>query len=851
MLLQRIKQKFAEKNLKVLFFFDPEEEYKEALKEIEETEIKLIIANQNYFQIKYLIEEEWSANKIFLYHSFSRPAKNELTEYPLTDLLLANQELIIDPTADIMDQLNIDHKFGSLLRKYKRWVNAKKYQNLLLPILTEKQFNPNKFLSAIISLIIGEKRTANETYNLIKIFEHLNDGESNWEKLSENISRYQELEEHLKETIYRLTNLEVEDLSFDSLKSLFLKLKYNIITLSIAEAGKEDRYAKLKFSDELSRAKVDLFFKEWRADREKFRSFENVFNRLGADVDEDAIMEAYGIHSEYGVRTQKILSIVINHAFKDVIIQPETIIERFTPWRNNPDEYSGFESHLGFLINAAKFFSLLKNYSDFDFNYLDEYVERYRKELHKLDLHYRHAFTWYQRLDREISNQDAKTVFDELNAKYDQYVIELNNGWMKILDENAFDLNSTKATKQYNFYNTFVKSKEHKKVVIISDAFRYELAVDLQEALMLDSNNRMETHAMLASIPSYTNLGMTNLLPNRGIKTVITADSIDYSINDIASGSQNRGKILRAFEPDSVAIGFASFNQMNLSEQRDLLKQNRVVYIYHNWMDSIGDKKSSEYYTFESVEQCVEQLSMLIQRLYKSLNTYNIIVTADHGFLFNYREIPEASRQPFPTVKSILKEHTRFYLTEDKMKPEGTYMFPLSNTTNFDSDVNVIIPKAINRFRKKGAVGVQFVHGGSSLQEIVVPVFELYRNRRNKAKDVTFRRLDKLKSMSTSSAFFKILQDHPVGEEYKPLDVQIAIYDLKNEPITSEYELTLNSTGEFPSGRTFEFKLELNAAGARARTGYLRAFAKSDIEKLNPLLNDLIKINTLTEIDEF
>ncbi len=268
-------------------------------------------------------------------------------------------------------------------------------------------------------------------------------------------------------------------------------------------------------------------------------------------------------------------------------------------------------------------------------------------------------------------------------------------------------------------------------------------------------------------------------------------------------------------------------------------------------MDNIGDKRSSEYYTFEAVEQCIDQLKVLIKKLYSSLNMYNIYVTADHGFLFNYNEIKENSRQVFPKVENCLKEHTRFCITIDKLKSKDLFTVALENTTNIQTEAAVLLPKGINRFRKLGGFGVQFVHGGASLQELIVPVIQLSRQRNAKFEEVTFTRLDQVRSMATSSAKFKILQDQAVGDKYKSISVLFALYDLENHLISDEVEIKLEAVSEQPSERMFEFKLDLNALGSSTKTAYLKAYNTKDLDRLNPIINDLIKINTLTEIDEF
>ncbi len=63
-----------------------------------------------------------------------------------------------------------------------------------------------------------------------------------------------------------------------------------------------------------------------------------------------------------------------------------------------------------------------------------------------------------------------------------------------------------------------------------------------------------------------------------------------------------------------------------------------------------------------------------------------------------------------PKGKGYSKDNSRFVISEAfEGKPDG-YVLDMKNTTNIDTDLKIAIPRAINRFRKQGNIGVQFVH---------------------------------------------------------------------------------------------------------------------------------------------
>lgn len=847
MITEKIKQKFSEIDYPILFLFDADKEYEEELMSYDQSDFKIVTVDRNFFAVKYAVEFREKTDKILLYHLSNEPQEKQYINYPLTDLLLAADILAMDEISDLLQQYKIPLQQRENVSKVKKWIKAKKNQSKILPALTNNPFEINKLYTAVISIILEEKKTGNIAFNLIRIFEILQEGQTAWEK-KQQILVNAGLDETVKLNIAQLLSIEAEDLRFDTLKNLWLQLKYNLLTAPIAEAEPIDVYKTLKIKDDTAKIKITNFFKDWQDDKNKSLNFEIIFDELGASINEEKIYQWYGSAQEYGIRTKKIVQSLLSNSLKEILINPSEIVSQYASFNNNSEQYEGYEQKVSFILNTARFFEMIRRYSDFVFNKPQEYIQRYEKELYKLDGFYRVAFTAYQQFSEEMLS-DYETVFAELNKTYDQYLIDVNNPWVKSLDEIGFDFDKLTTAKQFNFYNDFVAPITNKKVVIISDAFRYELGIELMNELKVESDNNITCSAMLASIPSYTNLGMSNLLPNKTIGAIITDENIDYSIAEIKTVSTNREQILKLAESNSGVIDYATFSKFNTEEGRNYLRDKHTVYVYHNWMDAIGDKQGSEYYTFESAEQCITQLKTLIRKLYGNFNIYNVLVTADHGFLFNYKKISDATSQQLPVLKNTLKDHTRFCLTTDTNDYADTYQFPLSATTNIVSEVQVILPKAINRFRKKGNIGKQFVHGGGALQEVIVPVLQLYRNRRNLAKKVNFKRIDTIKSVSTS--FFKLnfLQVEPIGSDYKSRILRVAIYDIDNQIISNEEEVILNLTSELPAERSFEVRMELSSKGSKTKIGYVKVYDKED--NLNPLLNDLLKINLLEEIDSF
>ncbi|MGL4989584.1 MAG: PglZ domain-containing protein [Sarcina sp.] len=74
------------------------------------------------------------------------------------------------------------------------------------------------------------------------------------------------------------------------------------------------------------------------------------------------------------------------------------------------------------------------------------------------------------------------------------------------------------------------------------------------------------------------------------------------------------------------------------------MKGYKLVYIYHNFVDAIGDKTNTENNTFKAAEQAIDDIMWLRDKITGWLGGINILVTADHGFLYQRSSLEESSK---------------------------------------------------------------------------------------------------------------------------------------------------------------------------------------------------------------
>lgn len=331
-----------------------------------------------------------------------------------------------------------------------------------------------------------------------------------------------------------------------------------------------------------------------------------------------------------------------------------------------------------------------------------------------------------------------------------------------------------------------ILEKEQTRVfVIISDALRYEAAYELHNQLAERENGKSDIQPMAASYPSYTQLGMAALLPHRELE--VDEKKVIYADGKSTKGMENRLKVLRSVEPQTEVLKLKELLDMKTSEAEQLLKGKRLVYLYHDHIDALGDNKKSERETYGAVQQSIQDLHYAVDRLSR-LQAKRIFITADHGFLFQFKQIEEHGKISAVDGK-VLEGSRRFAIGHHLSVPEGAIKLterqtPLKNT-------EVVLAKSLNRFKTGG--GLQFIHGGALPQEAVVPLIEYRRIEKAQPVDIAVAMINKV--ITNYRVPISFYQEQSVSDEYTSRKVRAAFYQGK-ERISNEVEVVFDLKGE-------------------------------------------------------
>ena len=360
---------------------------------------------------------------------------------------------------------------------------------------------------------------------------------------------------------------------------------------------------------------------------------------------------------------------------------------------------------------------------------------------------------------------------------------------------------------QNTFFKNYIKPFEDKKgraIVIISDAFRYELAKELNYKL-LELGAKSEVNYMLGLVPSYTKLGMASLLPNNKLSLIEGSD--DILVDDMKSSSVNdRDSILKKECEESMAIKYDDLIAMTKPEWKKLFSGKKIVYIYHDTVDNAGEHNENKL--FDACEQAINEIYELVKSLHTTFSGVDLYITADHGFFYKRSKLESSDKTK--KDENATKQKTRFSYSDKKSTEEGIISINLDYLFG-DNSGYVNIPKGNMIFGRQGS-GFNYIHGGILPQEILVPVIDFKSNRNiEEAQKVEITYSGLSSKITNAITYLDFVQNNKVDENNKECRYLLHFEDEnvkndKNERISNECVIIANYENTDVKDRFFREK---------------------------------------------
>jgi len=502
-----------------------------------------------------------------------------------------------------------------------------------------------------------------------------------------------------------------------------------------------------------------------------------------------------------------------------------------------------YRHHYGALLALARFERAYNDYKGSCGNAegLAGLFAGYIASWHEVDRHYREFFLACKRMGETRFRKALAPAEAKIMKRYDEFLSDLTNRWQThLMDEERWPPASVPS--QECFFHDRVElafpqaDRSHRLAVVISDALRYEAGKDLAERLSasraagLAGKISVSCDAAVCMLPSYTQLGMAALLP-AGTLEIDPASCRVLKDGKPTDGLQNRGSLIAPAIEGARALSAEKMLEKGSVD----LEGVPLAFVYHNVIDKTGDARDSEGRTFEAVDDACDEIEKLIQILLRA-GCGKVIVTADHGFLYQqqepesyvYSDVPELSKTVAGQADAA---RSRRFAVGTGLPEDDSLLSYEAKELSLKGDYEVVMPRGITRLRLQGS-GARFVHGGASAQEDVIPIVtvETTGSHEEATQPTGVEGFTTGRPVITGpSVSVYVYQTKPCGSGVSPLTVRVGVYDKDKEGTllcTHERELELSSTSEDPEQRKTRVTLRLTDEVDDHSSAWLRISAK-------------------------
>ena len=782
-----LKRKFTKH--RIIFWYDDDSSMRKEFDAVEVDGVEKVEIDNNEFRLKYQMLRESPEQNFLVYKAGPQP---DDIENWLLDIQLSNDVFRTDRVSQTLDELELPIEFRDIVVRHGFFFNAVKRKSSLERILKSDD-DENQVRRKMLAVCTGADDSHVDSI-LQNLLSELADNSNKTDRM--NLVKKCELEDFLWEQLRRAYGYSsdtpgVQDFAIELFKSCYAM-----------ETGGE-----IALSNE-----AVVFLKRWMDSYKHRSSFEQHSKRCAGILPieenlQDQEIKALIDLDYFELIDQKILSELSRAVMAQTISAGECkqIVRR----RRNTHWYEKYSDTYETIEHGTQFLNLLNNL-EFNFDSLSSGVAAYTQSYFLVDQAYRKFVYFYRRSEHKNLFGD---LFEQICSQYtNKYLLQLGDRWQALVSESS-DWAIPDSTPQNRFFDRFVRSKfldKKKKVyVIISDALRFEAGEELCNRIKRkDMFDATLTH-MITGLPSYTQLGMASLLPNDSIEIQDDKGST-VTVDGVASGgTANRDKILKAATGDkALAIQAIDLMELSSTECKQLTSDHSLIYVYHNRIDDTGHKQKTEREAFNATEESFEELIKVIRRL-TSANATNLIVTSDHGFLYQ-DEVGESDYvSAEPGGKDVCNIDRRFVVGRGLNGDTGMQHYS-AESLGLSGELEVVIPKSINRFRRKGSA-TRFVHGGSTLQEIVVPVIQVKKGR---TSDQALVGVDLISGgtnvISAGQLAVNIYQSEPVSDKVRPRHLRVGLFAPDGMLISDSHDLIFDFESDSPREREQKLRLVLS-----------------------------------------
>lgn len=805
---------------KIVFWYDDDGAYAEDISQLQlaDGNVLWMLTENNWFETKLTIEERDPDSNYVIYAPFARP---EDKENHLADTFYYSEHFYSDKLVQLMGDIGIPVECQDEVKRYKKfWStgNTTKFKNLLI-----SEFTPTNIDLGIMCVLAGVKvpnfeelvrkvvLAGTSDNAVMKKMEYYKIDHVFWD-LCEKQYGYKDSTPNLQKFLVTMVVTYIDTLAEGVIPEDwkgFLSGKQNDAVIFVKNLMNHDETKALydDFADRISgELKASQFIKKMPLEAvvvsDAFELFDqNLISWMIAKI-QDTMLD------------EKISGMTI----------PEICESRIKSCYHFSEKY---KMQYKMIFNAYK---VIKEVSLHSFRpKLKDVIEDYVNSTFMIDTYYR---KFYYCLDHVGMSEEIEIIRDMVENIYtNKYLTDFAFKWNQSLTDEVY--HTYPDTKQEEFFHSYVKpymseGRGGKVVVIISDGMRYECARELLDNLDLDEKCDAKISHMLSVLPSETTLGMASLLPHKDIKV---DENLDIYVDDLHCGNSTaeRQKILQSYIPNAACYDFDTVMNAKGTEMNAMFQDKDVIYIYQNQIDSRGEGMKSENEVFNACQEAISEIQTMLRRITGYVSITRYLITADHGFIYKRDKLVESDKISLDKIQATYK-NKRYLLSTEEIRNDAmisralTYLYKLNN-------VFVTTPLGADIIKMAGG-GQNYVHGGSTLQEMIVPVIKVRTFTGKQDTGLVNVELSSFTNKVTSiETRLEFMQMEPVSDKLKPRRLVAFFVDEDGNKISYDVPLIASVRDADARQRVMTEKFTLRSGKYSRGKAYFLVLADMDDER--------------------
>ncbi len=835
-IIQELNQRFIQPlpefyKRRIIFWYDEDGEFKDRLDEVVLTDAKLVaLTGTNNFAVKKLLAVDDTTSNYLVYCplSYEKPEDNWLL-----DIELYSEEFRADLISIWMDELGIPYTpaMRKQVKEYRKYFNAKNRRDKIA-IQSKIPTVPAQLHLAVMGALSGIK-DVNPSEIIKEVL-----------KAGLNINTnylYQEFVNYGANNAF--WTMVKQGTGYCSDEPDIAQLATHILLSATTRTMRIEYLAGLDtFISTPHQAFCFDFVSDWLHSEEQEKLFEiakNVEDELKLPTRFMKLEVNDLVETEIFPCLDEVILCKLMKEISDHIIDVDGIKETVEKRRTTVG-YVQYKDYYEGILQVANMQAFYKEHTTgFHSAEARKVWKEYTSEYYVMDTYYRLFHSSYGESLKSY-NSDLHDLFGQVMEKVEGlyknwFLGQLGGNWSSVCSEELQKYGKIlEIPQQTDFYNNRIANADSRVFVVISDALRYEVAASLAEQLRRETQADVKLQDMQAIFPTITKFGMAALLPHGELEVELHGNVLKVMADGVSTDAGYRDKILKLKNPNSVAIKYIDLVSAKRADRSEMVKGKDVVYIYHDTIDEASH--TADTMVFPACEDAIQELKNLTKIICNDFGATHILFTSDHGFLYTYSPLTEDDKIDKAGFTNRVVEYGRRYAITTK-GADPNYLQKvefLGGNTEYDC----FAPKENVRIKMSGS-GLNFVHGGISLQEMVVPVIDYhflrnqsreYLRNQNKydTKPVEVSLLSATHKVSNMIFSLNFYQKEPVGDNREAATYQLYFTDSNGKQISDISKIIADKTSDNGKDRTFRCSFNLKSQKYDSKDIYYLVIADED-----------------------